>query len=84
MYFRSLSELDMRGFGLYYGARVFFSFLPQKSKSKKYSYKNYKRTEREFNLELIVKGQQTWEYSGENKCNFEFFGPQTSKSDLNI
>ena len=35
-------------------------------------------------IELLVKGLQTWEYSGENKHNFEFFGPHPGKSDLNV
>ena len=33
---------------------------------------------------LILKEQQTWEFSGENKYNFEFFGPNPGKSDLKV
>ena len=45
---------------------------------------NEKERKRKFNLELLVKGRQTWEYSGENKYKFEFFGPHPGKSNLSV
>ena len=45
----------------------FFSIQKKKKLKKKIARQNDKRTKSKFNLELYIKGQQTWEYSRENK-----------------